>query len=91
MILKIYIGTIIFYIICSTIFVIDVYMKLRAEGLTKAYSHLSGNKVILRVLLIGLIPVMNVISGLIVIFSKQISNIVDKGIEKLKKDYRWYE
>lgn len=88
MILNIYIGTIIFYLCCWGCIVIDIcaYMKRHKWKSRVKYTFLEHLASILKILLIAVIPLVNVLLGIVFVFLVTDRDFLERTFEE-DEDY----
>jgi len=87
MLLKIYIGTIIFFYVGILIYAVDTIAKIKNSGLKKTKSNKKPEiRFLVQLLIYSLIPIFNVCMGFIYIFSKTLYKTMDDQINKAKEE-----
>jgi len=87
MLLKIYIGTIVFFYIGILVYAIDAVIKVKNSGLKKNKTTKKMEiRFVVQIVIYSLIPIFNVCMGCIYIFSKDLYKILDEQIDKAKEN-----
>ena len=87
MLLKIYIGSIVFFYIGILAYTIDAIIKVKNSGLKKSTDKKKMElRFIVQIVIYSLIPIVNVCMGCIYIFSKDLYKTLDEQIDKAKEN-----